>query len=216
MRYFSHVARFWNEQTLKPKEVIVVDYGCPEGVGDWVEQTFPGWIVVRVTEDTELYNRSRARNCGGVVATGEAIFFADADVCPCPDMIERYADALLSGYDLAVYTDMWVPGGWYLQRGTCLVYHDLYHQVRGYDETYIWYGYEDPDFHDRCEEAGGKRKLMFNPFTMSQGGPEDRHEGATDYSPIKDTAESLRVAGEWYKRRKERGLVNPGGYGRCE
>ena len=44
-------------------ECIVVDYGCPERCGDWVEAHHPNVMVVR-TGPTEGFNASRARNAG--------------------------------------------------------------------------------------------------------------------------------------------------------
>jgi len=34
-----------------PDEIVVVDYGCPQNSGDWVEAHFPGVKVVRTTDD---------------------------------------------------------------------------------------------------------------------------------------------------------------------
>ena len=42
-------------------EVIVVDYGCPDGTGDWVEANFPGVTVVRVDDDPG-FSPARSRN----------------------------------------------------------------------------------------------------------------------------------------------------------
>ena len=44
-------------------EVLVVDYGCPDGTGDWVERHCPGARVLRVTDDPG-FCLPRARNLG--------------------------------------------------------------------------------------------------------------------------------------------------------
>ena len=55
----------------KPDEVIVVDYGCPDMAGDWVEENHPAAKVVRVTDDPE-FCAARARNMGGRAARAVA------------------------------------------------------------------------------------------------------------------------------------------------
>jgi glycosyltransferase involved in cell wall biosynthesis len=59
-------------------EVIVVDYSCPEGTGDFVEANYPGVRVVRV-EGQEHFSNWAARNAGASAATGEMLVFVDAD-----------------------------------------------------------------------------------------------------------------------------------------
>src|SRR6185369_6037579 len=61
-----------------PKEVVVVDYGCPQSVGDWVETHFPNVTVVRVGDDPG-FCLSRARNIGARQTSAPWICFTDAD-----------------------------------------------------------------------------------------------------------------------------------------
>jgi len=59
-------------------EVIVVDYSCPQGTGDYVAEHFPAARVVRV-EGREVFSNWAARNAGAAQATGSILVFCDAD-----------------------------------------------------------------------------------------------------------------------------------------
>ena len=60
-------------------EIVVVDYGCPDGAGDWVEREFPGVRVVRVDDDPG-FCLPRARNAGARASSARWLAFVDADV----------------------------------------------------------------------------------------------------------------------------------------
>lgn len=59
-------------------EVVVVDYSCPEGSGDYVAKHFPAARVVRVNGMTE-YSHAKSHNAGALEASGEILIFCDAD-----------------------------------------------------------------------------------------------------------------------------------------
>jgi glycosyltransferase involved in cell wall biosynthesis len=134
-----------------PKEVVVVDYGCPQHVGDWVEANYPNVTVVRVTDDPG-FCLSRARNIGARSTSTPWICFTDADVVIASGWIEWMRQSL-------------VPGFFYLQEavgegrnaetcGTVLCTRHDYDLVQGYDEMYRGWGGEDEDFYDRLCPAG--------------------------------------------------------------
>src|SRR5574343_1128333 len=62
-----------------PDEIVVVDYGCPQGSGDWVEANYPQVKVVRVTDD-DGFRLARARNLGAAACSAPWICFIDADI----------------------------------------------------------------------------------------------------------------------------------------
>ena len=59
-------------------EVIVVDFSCPQGTGDYVATNFPSVRVVSVPGE-EHFSNWRARNAAAAVATSEMLVFVDAD-----------------------------------------------------------------------------------------------------------------------------------------
>lgn len=60
LSHLRHVLPYWLKQETPPAEIIVVDYGCTERCGDWVNANYPNVRVVRVCQDVEQYNASRA------------------------------------------------------------------------------------------------------------------------------------------------------------
>ena len=128
-------------------EVIVVDYDCPDGVGDWVAGVFPSVKVVRV-ENRPLFNAGAARNAGVAAATAPWLFLVDADVCVAANFLKETRDLLEPGaYFLAEPRG---TGTW----GTLFALRRDIDAVGGYDETYRGWGGEDDDLTDRLEDHG--------------------------------------------------------------
>ncbi|MFH1603919.1 MAG: glycosyltransferase family A protein [Pseudomonadota bacterium] len=119
-------------------ECIVVDYGCPERCGDWVEAHFPSVRVVR-TGPTDGFNASRARNVGASVARAAWLGFFDADILVDSTFSARVIPALKEGnyYRAHPVTDQ----TW----GTLICHRSDFERVEGYDEAYTGWGGEDDD-----------------------------------------------------------------------
>lgn len=71
-------------------EVIVVDYSCPEGAGEYVETHFPTARVVMV-ESEDGFSNWKARNAGAAIAKGAFLVFCDADVVLASDATRELA-----------------------------------------------------------------------------------------------------------------------------
>lgn len=71
-------------------EVIVVDFSCPEGTGDFVAANFPSVRLVRVSGE-QFFSNWKARNAGASVATSDVLVFTDADT-----ILDERAVAFLS------------------------------------------------------------------------------------------------------------------------
>jgi glycosyltransferase involved in cell wall biosynthesis len=137
-------------------EVIVVDYGCPQGTGDFVKQNYPAAKVVSVTDD-QGFNPSRARNAGARQAVGEYLFFMDADVVirdlklnesmrthERPDRFITFSNSL-KAIDLL---------------GSCLVPKEAFDKIGGYDEVISVYGGEERDLYARLRFHGVGQFLL--------------------------------------------------------
>ena len=58
-------------------EVIVVDFGCPQGTFDWCRGLdVRNLVALKVLDDTDDFHLSRARNCGASVAQGRCLRLA--------------------------------------------------------------------------------------------------------------------------------------------
>lgn len=69
----------------EPAEIIVVDYDCPDGAGDWVEQNFPSVKLVRSGPRKE-FCLAEARNLGAAQASSPWLFLIDADILVQPQL----------------------------------------------------------------------------------------------------------------------------------
>lgn len=135
-----------------PDEVIVVDYGCPQKTGDWVEANHPGVKVVRVDDDPG-FCLARARNLGARAAKSEWLCLIDADVRVDPGWVAWMRANLQRQLFFRAGLG---PNGkrdaesW----GTVLCTRRAFDSVGGYDELFRGWGGEDDDFYLRLWLAG--------------------------------------------------------------
>jgi glycosyltransferase involved in cell wall biosynthesis len=128
-------------------EVIVVDYDCPDGVGDWVAEAWPAARVVRLY-DRPRFNAAKARNAGAAVATAPWLFLVDADVRVAPNFLEATFGRLEPG---AFYVAApRASGAW----GTIFTPRGDFNAVGGYDEAHQGWGGEDDELTERLEASG--------------------------------------------------------------
>lgn len=128
-------------------EVVVVDYDCPDGAGEWVRSTFPAAKVVRV-EDRPLFNVAEARNRGVAAAAAPWLLVIDADVVVAPTFAEEIRPLLRSG----VYLRPAPLSGELF--GTVVVASADLAEIGGYDEVFEGWGSEDVDLMARLEQIG--------------------------------------------------------------
>lgn len=191
-------------------EVIVVDYGCPDGTYSWCqEQGDSRLVAARVVDRTEYFSPSRARNCGAWAAEGRVLAFVDADVVLSADWLRNACGPVLQGDANLCYVEPG-KGPWDLC-GTCAVEREWFHQVRGYDESFDGWGPEDGDLYDRLKQAGAS----FHWFSRSLANPI-RHDNQerTRHFREKSITKSERLNKERVSKRN--GPVNPADYGVAE
>lgn len=129
-----------------PEEIVVVDYGCPDGSGDWVQENFPLVKVVRVTDD-DSFCAARARNLGAEHVTSQWICFIDADIQVSPGWVHwmklnldsrfYYRSEIVNG---ARERDTW---------GTFICDRETFNTTGCYDEIFRGWGGEDDDLYKR-------------------------------------------------------------------
>ena len=123
-----------------PADLVVVDYGCPDGAGAWVREHHPSVKVVTVADDPG-FNVARARNAGAAVAGTEWLGFFDVDVVLAPGFFPSIERGIRGGHYFV--PDSGDANTW----GSCLVERAAFVAAGGYDEAIDTWGGEDNDFY---------------------------------------------------------------------
>lgn len=159
---------------MTPHELIVVSDGDTDG--SWlVAEKFGATVIKR----TQSQGPAKARNQGANIATGEILFFVDADVEVHPDTLTKVAQAFKQQPDLAAligsYDD--APGAKnFLSQYKNLIHHythqkasqtastfwgacgairrDIFFAVGGFDPSYRFPCVEDIELGYRLKRAG--------------------------------------------------------------
>jgi glycosyltransferase involved in cell wall biosynthesis len=158
----------------QPDELIVVDYGCPDGAGDWVEANVPGAKVVRASSPDERFNVSRARNLGAAAATSTWLYFVDADVMLSTGLVEMLRGGLRPGHYFRPVPQRGAVGAQIYGTFVCLAAD--FARIGGYDEVIEGWGREDKDLYLRLS-FGGVRESRYDPGTLAviDHGDAERH-----------------------------------------
>jgi glycosyltransferase involved in cell wall biosynthesis len=154
-------------------ECVVVDYGCPQGTGDWVAEHFPQVKVVRVKDDPG-FNQCRARNLGAAAATSSLFCFVDADIRLAPGFASWIgANCAAKTFLRAqpVTMDTW---------GTFVCRREDFWRVGGYDEVYEGYGASPEDLYLRLASAGTSERGF--PATLISSIPNSDAERTAFYA----------------------------------
>lgn len=134
---------------LPDTEVILVDYGCPDGSGAWAAANFPAVKVITVTDDPG-FNPSRARNIAAKASGAEYLFFVDADIKLRPSALAAITAVITPNS----YATVDAPDLGDDLRGTCVVPRAKFEAVGGYDELLRNYGMEDTELYVRLTDFG--------------------------------------------------------------
>ncbi len=147
-----------------PDEVIVVDYDCPDGIGDWIDANHPEIKVIRVS-DAPQFHATRARNMGGNAATSDWIVFIDGDVRTYEGWTGWMQENLEPGH---FYRSALVHGARDLETfGTVIVNREDFQAIGGYDEAYQGWGGEDIDFYRMLSDHGAVESEYPSKFVLA-------------------------------------------------
>jgi glycosyltransferase involved in cell wall biosynthesis len=141
-----------------PAEIILVDYGCPDNTGDWVEEHYPEVKVVRVNDDPG-FCLPRARNIGAAHSSAPWLCFIDADIKVRSGWLDWMQQHLSEG---CFYRPS-LADGRQLQEiaGTFLCPRAAFTMVGGYDEVFRGWGGEDIDLYARLPQEGGSQLAYY-------------------------------------------------------
>jgi glycosyltransferase involved in cell wall biosynthesis len=135
---------------LPLRQIVVVDYDCPDGSGPWVAEAFPQATLVRAT-DRPHFNASAARNLGAAAATAPWLLFIDADTRVTPGLWDALVARLAPG--VFIVAKPRVPE----LCGTFVTARSDFEALGGFDETFQGWGAEDTDFLERLEMLGRRQ-----------------------------------------------------------
>ena len=186
-------------------EVIVVDYSCPDGTADYVEEHFPSVRVVRVEGETGFSNW-RARNRGAEVATSDVLIFCDADTFLAQTAVDaisatfpRRRFGFFSRKATLRFNKSRVRIGDNQLRGFHVIPAQAFRALGGYDEVLEGYAAGgDTDLEDRLVLRGIQR------FELGDGIIEDviEHGHETRFTYHSDPIGMSYAAGILYRRAK--------------
>jgi glycosyltransferase involved in cell wall biosynthesis len=201
LEYLKQVIPSWI--AFEPFEIIVVDVDCPDGTRDWLAQNYPSVKVIR--HNREGFNKPEASNIGARAASGDCLFFVDADI------------------NLGHGFHQWIRENWprtgFLVRARNNAYDGIHEQgtvlcrradffmIGGYDEVMEGYGGEDHDFFYRLTRAGVGRYGAPHAFISSLD--HDDEERSRHYR-VKDKNVHI-VVSRMYRAAKEFLLANQPG-----
>lgn len=201
-------------------EVVVVDYGCPQGTFEWCKTVeIPNLRVIKVLDNSEIFSLSRSRNCGATVCTSRVLSFIDAEVKLEPQWLQAAVAPILSGEVVGtvpwlgkdnITSTPWAGGERYLGLGWITTYRTFYLATRGYDEDMHGWGYEDDDFFFRISQLG---KVGRSPGPPLLDIIDHDDEVRLEYYDQKNKAISHNTNQMHARTRKS---VNPNGFGIAE
>ena len=192
------------QEGIPELEVIVVDYGCPDKIHEYCDQLAdPRLKCVIVKDNVDNFDPSRARNCGGVHASGDAIAFVDGDILLPPDWLHHCCAAMIDDNCVMAKRD----GREQETTGTCVVISSVYKALRGYGEDLIDWGWHDCDFHNRCEQLGDVYHFPVGMIKAIHNDVEERTRFYQNKQLYRTNERNKRIAAT------RKGIVNPDGYG---
>lgn len=136
-------------------EVIVVDYDCPQGTSEWVQNAFGARTKLFKFNDKPKFNASIARNAGEQIATCDVLIFIDADIIAYKNSLRRMAEMCgPKTYVTISQNDKPSSKNNKQTTGTVAIHRSNFTTVAGYDEVFDSWGGEDSDIYNKLHEIG--------------------------------------------------------------
>lgn len=208
----------WLAQTLRRNldalpedaELVVVDYASPNDTENLVRtiaepELEAGRLVYVEVNEAQKWNLSHAKNVGHRCGQGDFLCNLDADNVVGADFFGCL------DYDTARHD---VTG--FFPGGRVAVRRDLFLTVRGYDESFRGWGYEDQDLYDRARlTAGGAGRRRLTAADKKDQGMVWRNSADSDAptgAKPNDTLKANSLISQANLRDKTY-VVNPAGFG---
>lgn len=177
-------------------EVVVVDYGCPDGTGAWVRQHHPGVRLVTVDDDPG-FCVSRARNLGAAATDADWICFIDADIRVMPEWLDWLRANLQSDtfYRAAKVQGVRQKETW----GTFVCQKKAFQRIGGYDEAFRGWGGEDDDLYFRLTIAAAQAESEYPAHFVAAISHDDAER--TKFHEVKNKQLQVQI-NRYYRKAK--------------
>lgn len=182
-------------QDYQNLEIIVVDYNCPEGTKRYCDELKAENVFChRADVGENEWSLSAARNFGSRHATGEVLFFLDADaLLKDQDFISRHVIHLVDGSFIT---------GWHFgdATGCCMLHTRDFIAVKGYNEAIKSWGWDDIELYTRIEKTFGiEMRHWLSGIETIKHGDELRNEFHGGRHPNDTNAENIKIAETEFK-----------------
>jgi glycosyltransferase involved in cell wall biosynthesis len=174
------------QQTFTDFEVLFVDYGSQATTAQAVRKTVeqhPFAHYIYTETRGYAWNRSHALNIGGKQASGAYLITTDVDMIYPPNFLDIFMAHAADNLEIHVAPHLlpqnfsdWAnvdayrgkfETGTTSMRGACqMIATRVFHQMRGYDEYYRYYGVEDRDMSHRLRLMGIEDKWLNDQTAM--------------------------------------------------
>jgi len=141
-------------------EFVVVDYNCKQSTHKWVSENLSDFIKAGKLKSYQIKNnkgfdRSHSRNVGFLLSDGDIVCNVDADNF-CGNGFADYINTVFSNNPKTFMAcGRGTPGAKDLL-GRIAVRKQDFIAIKGYDESFQNYGFEDIDFKNRLRKLGRK------------------------------------------------------------
>jgi glycosyltransferase involved in cell wall biosynthesis len=150
------------DQNVPDLEIVLIDDGVDDEITRWVAQSFEvdKYVQLRRPASVDYRNAARPLNIGLRLTAGEIVILQNAECMHIGDVILPLVSRVtehnavfakcvaldIEGKEEQVYCGTANPRPYFFC-GAMLREHFI--RLRGFDEDYVGYGYEDDDFADR-------------------------------------------------------------------
>lgn len=142
-------------------QLCLLNYNSTDGLDEFVrlglsEYIKDGTLKYFHTKEPQYYDMARAKNLAHFLGGNEFLYNLDADNFITQEEMDYLAQCvsfeLYHNYPHAKGEkdkDFWFVGLW----GRIMIKRSLFHEIGGYSEQLLGYGYDDIDFYNRCKAA---------------------------------------------------------------
>lgn len=138
------------------REFIILNYNSGTDLNEWIKDKFSdeldeGIIKVYWTHWKKYFHHSHAKNMGVRKAEGDIVVNLDADNYATEGFGEWLLEQFQRDPDIVCgYNSFRIAGA----SGRIAILREHFNKLRGYDEKFIGWGFEDIQFRDRAVEMG--------------------------------------------------------------